>query len=84
MVGYKARKISMFPDSPAQLENVNENRKIPFSKVAKTWITQEYTLTKNGDILWDEDSIRYLKEIWIDGKTGTLSIGRRLILRKLI
>lgn len=36
MVGYKARKISMFPDSPAQLENVNENRKIPFSKVAKT------------------------------------------------
>ena len=56
MVGYKARKISMFPDSPAQLENVNENRKIPFSKVAKTWITQEYTLTKNGDILWDEDS----------------------------
>lgn len=56
MVGYKARKISMFPDSPAQLENVNENRKIPFSKVAKTWITQEYTLTKNGDILCDEDS----------------------------
>lgn len=56
MVGYKARKISLFPDYPAQLENVNENRKIPFSKVAKTWITQEYTLTKNGDILWDEDS----------------------------